>query len=58
MSARDGRNTWRTCMADKVVVIAPDPDKARLLALRNKPTLTPQEVKEAITLLMKKMGIE
>lgn len=35
-------------MADRLVVIAVDPVKARLRELRAKPVLTPAEIKEAI----------
>lgn len=45
-------------MADKPVVVAVDPDKARLVALARRPVWTPQERDEIIRLLMRKAGIE
>lgn len=40
------------------VIITEDPVKKRLKELKVKPVLTPAEIKEAINLLMEKVGVK
>lgn len=44
-------------MSEKKVRIAIDQNKSRLIALRKKLVLTAQETKEAIDLILKRLGL-